>query len=214
MLPRSTETWWSAHGLLTRRSALTDFGLGREHVLFSTTSQKQKPSPERRKLVVSPFCTITMAFPVHFVPAKPPSRRRRQLVQRRRLVDPPSPSEMAAIPAPCARVECMVPAAQAGGSRAADRRAVLPARSSGPAPVSGTLAGARVGQSCRKRVPRLSAARCSWRAAVPGDDPLGLLHAFTRVDQSSPLACCSATNQGRPRKATDTRKSLTNQAER
>lgn len=34
-----------------------------------------------------------MASPVHFVPAEPPSRRRSQGVQRRRLVDPPSTSE-------------------------------------------------------------------------------------------------------------------------
>ena len=163
MLPRSTETWWSAHGLLTRRSAL------KSQLTSPTTSQKQKPSHERRKLVVSPFCTITMAFPVHFVPAKPPSRRRRQLVQRRRLVDPPSTSEMAAIPAPCARVECMRPAAQAGGSRAAERRAVLPARPSGPAHVLGTLAGARGGQSRRKCPLLLLAAGCSWRAAMPGE---------------------------------------------
>ena len=38
--------------------------------------------------------------------------------------------DMAAIPAPRARVECMVPAAQADTARAADRRAVLPARPS------------------------------------------------------------------------------------
>ena len=44
---------------------------------------------------------------------------------------------MAAIPAPCACVECMRPAAQAGGPRTAERRAVLPARPSGPAPVLG-----------------------------------------------------------------------------
>ena len=39
---------------------------------------------------------------------------------------------MAAIPAPCTCVECMRPAAQAGGARTAERRAVLPARPSGP----------------------------------------------------------------------------------
>jgi hypothetical protein len=38
------------------------------------------------------------------------------------------------------------------------------------------------------------------------------LASTTRTPSS--LACCSATNQGCPRKATDTRKSLTNQAER
>jgi hypothetical protein len=42
---------------------------------------------------------------------------------------------------------------------------------------------------------------------MPGDDPLGLLHAFTRVDQSSPL-CLLFCDQSRP-SWEDTRKSLT-----
>ena len=71
----------------------------------------------------------------------------------------------AAIPAPCARVERMRPAAQAGGPQAAERRAVLPARPSGPAPVLGDAGRARGVQSRRKTVLRPQAAWSSWRAA-------------------------------------------------
>jgi hypothetical protein len=101
---------------------------------------------------------------------------------------------MAAIPAPCARVERMRPVAQAGGPQAAERRAVLPARPSGPAPVLGDAGRARGVQSRRKtrfasagRVVQL--ARCG-EVASPW-------HASMHVGQSRPLACCSAPDQGR-----------------
>ena len=42
------------------------YGSGREHVPLVP----QKSKPQRDVAVVSPFCTITMAFPVHFVPAR------------------------------------------------------------------------------------------------------------------------------------------------
>ena len=101
---------------------------------------------------------------------------------------------MAAIPAPCARVERMRPAAQAGGPQAAERRVVLPARPPGPAPVLGDAGRARGVQSRRKtrfasagRVVQL--ARCG-EVASPW-------HASMHVGQSRPLACCSAPDQGR-----------------
>ena len=69
--------------------------------------------------------------------------------------------------APCACVECMRPAAQAGGARTAERRAVLPARPSGPALSWGTWAGARGAKSpetCSVMIPRsLGWSSSSWR---------------------------------------------------
>jgi hypothetical protein len=63
------------------------------------------------------------------------------------------------MPAPGARVECMGLSAQAGGARAGERRAVLPARPSGPAPVLGDE-GRRSRVQCRwKRLP-CPPARC------------------------------------------------------
>jgi hypothetical protein len=73
---------------------------------------------------------------------------------------------MAAIPAPCARVERMRPAAQAGGPQAAEQRAMLPARPSGPAPVLGDAGRVRGVQSRRRRVLRSQAAWSSWSAAA------------------------------------------------
>ena len=86
-----------------------------------------------------------------------------------------------------------MPAAQAGGTRAAEQRAVLPARPSGPAPVLGDAGRARGVQSRRKtrfasagRVVRL--ARCG-EVASPW-------HASMHGGQSRPFACCSAPDQG------------------
>ena len=76
---------------------------------------------------------------------------------------------MAAIPAPCARVECMRPAAQGGRARVAERRAVLSARPSGPALALVGRAGARGVQSRRKCVPRAPVRVASWYAMVPGE---------------------------------------------
>ena len=50
------ETWGSAHGFV------------REHVLFSTRTEKQKIDSMRRRSRVTPFCTGRIAFAVHFVP--------------------------------------------------------------------------------------------------------------------------------------------------
>ena len=69
--PRSTwyvepieETWGGAHGFV------------REHVLFSTRTEKQKIRSPWGVAGVTPFCTSTIMFPAHFVPGRSSPRRR------------------------------------------------------------------------------------------------------------------------------------------
>ena len=122
-------------------------------------------------MAVRPACSrLSIQKPVSSAPIRGVSKFQGDVTSLfRSSGDLAEPRLWPVIPAPCARVERMMPAAQAGGTRAAEQRAVLPARPSGPAPVLGTRAGARGVQSRRKRVPRPPEAWSCWRAAEPGE---------------------------------------------
>ena len=88
---------------------------------------------------------------------------------------------MAAIPAPCARVECMRPAAQGGRARVAERRAVLSARPSGPALALVGRAGARGVQ--RSPIKDLHSIRVGFSTVdfLPGGPTVELLFSTFRT---------------------------------
>ena len=113
-------------------------------------------------MAVRPACSrLSIQKPVSSAPIRGVSKFQGDVTSLfRSSGDSAEPRPWPAIPAPCTRVERMMPAAQAGGARAAERRAVLPARPSGPAPVlgdAGRLAGCKVAENAfrvrRKRGP-------------------------------------------------------------
>jgi hypothetical protein len=145
-------------------------------------------------MAVRPACSrLSIQKPVSSAPIRGVSKFQGDVTSLfRSSGDLAEPRLWPVIPAPCARVERMMPAAQAGGTRAAEQRAVLPARPSGPAPVLGDAGRRSRVQSRRKRVPRPPEAWSCWRAAekwqASGTRP------YTE-GQSSPIACCSASDQ-------------------
>ena len=90
-------------------------------------------------MAVRPACSrLSIQKPVSSAPIRGVSKFQGDVTSLfRSSGDLAEPRLWPVIPAPCARVERMMPAAQAGGTRAAEQRAVLPARPSGPAPVLG-----------------------------------------------------------------------------
>ena len=78
--------------------------------------------------------------------------------------------------------------------RCSKGRAVLPARPSGPAPVLGDTGRVR-GEQSRRKTRFASAGRVVQ--LVRCGEVASPWHASMHVGQSSPLACCSAPDQGR-----------------
>ena len=147
-------------------------------------------------MAVRPACSrLSIQKPVSSAPIRGVSKFQGDVTSLfRSSGDLAEPRLWPVIPAPCARVERMRPAAQAGGPQAAERRAVLPARPSGPAPVLGDAGRARGVQS-RRKTRFASAGRVVQLA--PCGEVASPWHASMHVGQSRPLACCSAPDQGR-----------------
>ena len=131
-------------------------------------------------MAVRPACSrLSIQKPVSSAPIRGVSKFQGDVTSLfRSSGDLAEPRLWPVIPAPCARVERMMPAAQAGGTRAAEQRAVLPARPSGPAPVLGD-AGRRSRGAKSPKTRSASAgsvvllARCGtvasqWHASIHG----------------------------------------------
>ena len=139
-------------------------------------------------MAVRPACSrLSIQKPVSSAPIRGVSKFQGDVTSLfRSSGDLAEPRLWPVIPAPCARVERMMPAAQAGGTRAAEQRAVLPARPSGPAPVLGDAGRRSRVQSRRKRVPRPPEA---WnRVSCPARLELGEL--------SCPSVACTHLGNG------------------